>query len=341
MPFANLDNALSGAGTALAIRADFDTTYQNTYKGLEQYLGNVMQLAVPSDKRSETFAMIESMPTPELWHRGDPIPTEGTGSKRFSITNYTYGKRISWHLEDRQDSQLGDILPRFRALSERMALVTSKAFIEIITGTASLLPAIPTAPDGVALFYATDGESADRFGVSGGNIITGGGVTSQQLIDADFFNAAIRFGQFQDTKGEPYYEPGIQGERYTVIAGIANMRLFMAAFKAQLIHSVIAGSSTTDVQTGAATDNLVLASGANVDLRFTSRITDNDWFVFRNDAPVKPIFETDRSPIMEESALADGNNSDEVRNTHMEYVQYSLRKGFGVNVPFGVIKVNN
>ena len=78
-----------------------------------------------------------------------------------------------------------------------------------------------------------------------------------------------------------------------------------------------------------------------MDLRFTSRITDNDWYVFRNDAPVKPIFETDRRPIMEESALTDGNNSDEVRNTGYEYVQYSLRKGFGVNVPFGGIKVNN
>jgi len=337
MPHALLDNLIaakdsSSADIALAISAEFDKTYQQKYDGLEtSWLGDIMLLGNPSQRRTETFGMLESMPVPELWHRGDPIPTEGTGSKRFSVTNYTYAKRIKWHREDREDTLIGDVLPRFRSLADRMALVASKAAIEIITASASLLPAIPNAPDGVALFNATDGDSLDRFGRSGGNILSITGVTAATLR-TDFYEASEAFGNFQDTKGEPYFEPGVGEEVYTVLASLANMAAFNEAFRLDLMHSVV---STT----GAAIGNTVLASGAKLQIQFTSRLSGNTWYLFRGDAPVKPLFELVRRPVQEESALADGNNSDEVRNTGYEYIQYSKRCGFGVNVPFGAIKI--
>lgn len=325
----------SGTDLALAIGAEFDQTYQQTYDGIDAWLSAVMDLDNPSTRRVETFGMLESMPVPELWRRGDPIPTEGTGAKRFSVVNYTYAKRIDWHREDREDTLIGDVLPRFRTLAERMALVAPKAATEIIVNSASLLPAIPNAPDGAALFSTTDGDSAARFGATNGNLLTGNGTTAAQ-ITTDFYAAVNQFADFQDTKGEPYFEPNIGGEAYTIISPVDLRKAMIEALRAEIVYST--GGATY----AAGVSNLVQASGVNLRFMFTSRLTDaSDWYIFRDDAAVKPLFELTRRPVQEESALADSNNSDSTRNTGMEYVQYSKRCGFGVNVPFGAIKINN
>lgn len=335
-----LDNLISastssGEELALNISAEFDRTYQQAYDGIDEWVGSVMQLAIPSDRRVHSFGMIESMPVPELWRRGDPIPTEATGSKRFSIVNYTYAKRIPWHREDREDTLIGDVLPRVRTLAKRMALVAPKAATELLVASASLLPAIPNAPDGVAMFYATDGDGNARFGYSGGNIVTGTGVTAA-TITVDFYSCLTAFASFEDTKGEPYFDPNIGSEEYLIIAPLALRSAMIEAFKAEIVYSV--GGSTY----AAGVSNLAMASGAKIKFLFTSRLTDvKDWYIFRGDAEVKPLFELERRPVAEESALAEANNSDHTRNTGMEYVQFSRRNGYGINVPFGAIKVNN
>ena len=54
---------------------------------------------------------------------------------------------------------------------------------------------------------------------------------------------------------------------------------------------------------------------------------------------VKPIFSLAREGIKEESATMD--TSDYSKDTGIEFQQWHLRRGYGVNLPFGVIKVNN
>lgn len=337
-----LDNLISvetsaGESIAMDLGLQFDKTYQQAYDGIDVWIQEVMQLGIPSDKRVHTFGMMESLPVPELWRRGDPIPTEGTGAKRFSVVNYTYAKRIPWHREDREDSLAGDVLTYVRTLSKRMALVSPKAATEILINSATLLPAIPTCPDGAALFATTDGNSANRFGVSSGNLLTGNGTTAAQ-ITTDFYSAVNQFSKFQDTKGEPYFEPNIGTEGYVIIAPVALRQKMVEALRAEIVYST--GGATY----AAGVSNLALASGAQVKFLFTSRLDSDstvDWYIFRSDAEVKPLFELNRRPIQEESALAEANNSDLTRNTGMEYVQFSMRRGYGCNVPFGAIKVNN
>lgn len=324
---------LSGSTLAAGIRDDFDRTYQQTYDGVEASLGEVMQLNVPSDKRTEIYGMHRTMPYPERWDSGnEAIPEEGTDSLSFSITNYDYAKRIKWRRNDRQDNQVGDLRGKAEQTGRNFASLDSRVFIELLTAAATLLPAIPNAPDGAALYSATDGASADRFGISGGNIITGTGVATSGAVEADFFNAIERFGQFLNTKGQPYFEPDVASERYTIYFGIANTGVFIQAFRANLVHSVA-------TSTGAGVTNVIMASGAQVTLRPTSRITDNDWFVFRGDSPVRALFSQMREPLRAAEATED--NSDTARDTGVEYVQWVERKGFGVNVPFATVQVNN
>jgi phage major head subunit gpT-like protein len=323
---------LTGETLAAGLRSDMDHAYRQSFDGVLKNLGDVMQMDVPSSRRTELYAARRTMPYPERWERGNPIPTEGTDSYGFSVTNYRFAKAIEWEIDDRKDNQVGDLFSDAQALGRHFASLPTRAFVELLVSSASLLPAIPNAPDGAAAFSATEGGGANRFGISGGNIVTGTGVATSAAIENDFFSACVRFHQFQNSKGQPYFEPNLQSERYVVYFGAANEKVFVQGFAANLVHSV-------QSSTGAAVSNVILASGAHVTLVPTSRITDNDWFVFRADSPIKAFFHQNREPL--QSWPQTEENSDIARKTGREGLHFKARMGFGVNPPFAAIKVNN
>ena len=132
---------LSGSTLAAGIRDDFDRTYQQTYDGVEASLGEVMQLNVPSDKRTEIYGLHRTMPYPERWDSGnEAIPEEGTDSLSFSITNYDYAKRIKWRRNDRQDNQVGDLRGKAEQTGRNFASLDSR--FDII-GVESIRPSRP------------------------------------------------------------------------------------------------------------------------------------------------------------------------------------------------------
>lgn len=322
---------LTGATLAAGLRSDFMDAWKQDYEGVLKNLGDVMSLSIPSDKRTELYAARRTMPYPERWDYGDPIPEEGTDSKAWNVTNYRYAKRVGWLRDDREDNQVGDLRGDAQALGSHFASLPSKFLIEVMTASPTLLPAIPNAPDEVALYNTTDETGGARFGVTGGNIVTGTGVTAAQ-IEADWFSAIIRFAEFLNTKGEPFFDPDTQDERYVIYFGVANFAAFQEAFRANIVHSVI---STT----GAGVSNVIMSAGTSVLLRGTGRITDNDWFLFRADSTIKAVFVQDREGIR--MSQATDENSDESRDTGKEYVQFVERLGVGVNIPYATVKVDN
>jgi len=320
----------TGETLVAGIRSDFWNTYHTDFDGVLQNLGDVMLLGVTSDKRTEIYGLRKTMPYPELWPLGDPIPEEGTDSIQFSVTNFRYAKRIKWQRDDRSDNLVGDLAGEARTLATNFLSLPSRFLAEILEGSASLLPAIPTCPDGAGLYSATDGASADRFGVSGGNIVSATGVTASAIL-TDFYSAITRIALFLNSKGQPYFEPDVANEAYIIYAPVTLAKAFTEAFQGPLIHSV-------ESSTGAAVSNAVMVSGVQVTFRFSSRFTTNDWWVFRKDAPVKAVFLQEREPIRE--AFATEENSDWSRTTGEEYVQFIQRLGVGLNVPFATCKVN-
>ncbi len=331
-----------GSTIAAGVRDDFMHTYEPSFDGVLESLGDAMQMDVPFNHRTETFAMHETMAYPERFDEGqEEIPEEGTGSLSFTVTVYDYGKRVSWKVKDREDNKIGDLRGKAQVLGTHFASIASRVFIELVTASASLLPTIPNAPDGAAPYSATDGDSAARFGITGGNIFTGTGVATSAAIEDDFFNAIERMGQFLDIKGQPYWEPSVLTERYTIYFNIANLKVFTQAFKATAVHSVSVGTDTTDPGTGAGVSNIILASGVQVTLRPTSRITDNDWFIFRGDAPVRPFFRGMKRNLTMEDSIMGGTSTAVTQNIAKEWVQFTTREAYGVNIPFSTVKVNN
>lgn len=324
---------LSGSTLAAGIRDDFDRTYQPTFDGVLRQLGRVMQMDVPLNHRTETFGMHETIAYPERYDEGnEAIPMEGTSSNSFTVTAKSFGKRVRWRRIDRVDNKVGDLRAKAQMLGGHFASLDSRVFAEFLNNSASLLPAIPNAPDGAALFSTTNGASAARFGRTGGNIVTGTGVTTSSQVEADFFSALDAFAQFQDKKGQPYYEADAGSSSYTIFAASADRKVVTQALKADVVHSVQA-------TTGAGVSNVIIASGESVTVVFTARLATGDWYIFRDDAPVKAVFSGVREPLRFAEATED--NSDEARTSGIEYVQWSVRKAYGLNVPFAAIKVNN
>lgn len=323
---------LTGATLTAGIRSDFQDTYRQTYDGVLDDLATVMAMGIPSNKRTEIYGLRRTMPYPRLWLNGDPRPQAGTDSKQFSVTNFDYAVRVQWNRNDRMDNLVGDVMADAGAAGTHFASLNTRFQIELMTATADLLPAIPNAPDGAALYAAT-AEGSARFGVTGGNIFTGTGVATSPAIQADFFAAIAQQGAFLNTQSQPFFENETKQESYTVYYGVDNQEVFLQAF----IAMIVSGGTPA---TAGGVSNVILASGAAVRLKATSRLNGlDDWFIFRDDAPVKATFVQDREALRAVSATED--NSDEARNAKVEYVDFTSRLGVGVNVPFATIKVNN
>jgi hypothetical protein len=311
----------------------FWDTYHIAYDAMRARLGTVMELALPSDRRTEYYGYFESAPYPKRWAQGETISSKNFKSTSFSVTNYTWGRRVEWDKADRLDDLTKSLLVRARDAGGHWATLEERQFFQILLSTVDqdLLPAIPLAPDGAALFAATVGGVA-RFGVTGGNIVATSGVASAAAIRTDLMTAMSRFRRFQDTEGQPLWDDAVLEQGVTVMFNPANLEVFNGAF----LQRVNAQAITTAVSNAGVT-NLILDSNIPCKLWPTQRITDNTWYIALHGAQKKAIFSQVREPLQEYYATSD--NSDSVRDTRTEYVQWESRGSAGVAIPYGLIQV--
>jgi len=319
------------------LRSDFADTYAKQKRTSDARLAPLMQVDVPSDQLTEYVGYFESAPHMGRWTRGKGIPSKAFASKQFTVTNKDWGHRVEWHRNDRMDDQTGTLFSMAKKAGESAATLDLRVAFQILTGAANsrLLESLPTAPDGAALFSTTDGSSAARFGATDGNLLTGGGVATGAAIRADLWAALEQARLYQDTEGEPLFGDEEIEAGVTVIYGAANEAVFREAF----VQGRTLAAATTATSNAAVT-NTILESGLPLTLWPTQRITDNDWIVVFHGAWLKPLFSTLREPMMEEFANME-SGSDYSRESGVEYIQWHLRKGYGLNLPFGVLKINN
>ena len=321
---------------ANGLRTEFADTYTSIRnRQADGRLGSVMDLGIGATNRQHEFAYFEAAPHMEYWRRGDTVPSDAMGSVKFTARVYEWARRINWSKFDRKDDQTQSLMDAARMAGQSAALLPERFFFDLIQGTTSTLPAISTAPDGAAL-YATTAGGAARFGATNGNLISGGGVASVSAILTDYYKAITQFLAFQDGKNQPLLSPETVAAGVTIIYGSGNTKVFEEAFL-QKVQGVVYGSNTA----AAGVSNIVSDASRNVQLWATPRIADNDYYIFLNATPKKPLFLLNREGIQEFSSLEGDNNSDWTRNTAQEYVQWETRQGAGVALPYGTIKINN
>jgi len=319
-----------------AFRAILNTALLDTYKkkmSSSPRLGDLMALGIGSEKRQEVYAYPKSIPTIDYWRRGTPIPREESGIVTFDVVNDDFGKAMDFHENDIED--LNKVLGYkawITGLAERAAQLPERIAFQLLDSTTNskLLPGIPLAPDGVGLFSATDGDGADRFGYSGGNIVVGGGY-SPDAIRSTFLDKVLPyyFG-CQDTKGEPLNDQSQVESGLLVIANSAYAGAFGKAFQQ--------GRTLEEGTIGAAaTSNYILDGGYKVTLWTTQRKAATSWVVQAVNAGPKPLLQQVRMGVR--SIDEDRSNSDKSRNTKMNAFQVDLRHGYGIALPYTACQV--
>lgn len=333
------------ASLALAngLRTEFVDTYLKTLqRAADSRLGMIMG-GIGATNRQHEFAYPNAAPHMEYWQRGAPIPTGAFDYTKFTVPVYEFSKRVEWLKWDRKDDQTDSLMQMAAATGQSAGLIPERIAFDILLGTTTTLPAVPNAPDGSAICAGT---GSTRFGVTDGNIVTGSGVATITSILTNYYTALARFRLFQDGQGQPLLSPDVIDGGVVVIAGAANMKIFEEAFlqKIQGLGVIASGkygiASETSIAAAGAT-NIVSDASRNVQLWITPRITTNDWWIVLKNSPTKPLFTLDRDGLREFTSLEDDNNSDHTRSTAKEYVQWELRQGGGVALPYGIIKVDN
>ena len=221
-------------------------------------------------------------------------------------------------------------MKRAADLGKNAALLDEQNFFNILVNVASwdLLPAIPLAPDGRALYYGST-----RFGYATGNIVSGAGVATPGAVRTDFYKGIAAWLSFQDTEGKPLLDRSVLDGGLTIFVGAANVQVFGEAFQQKMTSYTTIGAGNVPVS------NIIQDMGLKVKVVPTQYITTNDWFIFLDGADVKPVFSLKRDGVQD--VVETFQNSDLCRRTGMESIRFWERRGYGVNLPFATIMIDN
>ena len=333
---------LAGATFAAGILAQALGTYKQQYEVMKNRLGGCMELDYPSTRREEIYAYMTTPPILNRWAVGQNMEMGTFKGVRYSCLNHRWAQSVSWNASDAADDQLNSLLLTARQIGQNAAQLDERLFFQVLTGTTDtdLLPsATPNAPDGVALYSATDGPGGARFGVSGGNIVTGNIDTAIECRTA-YWTALGQFRNMQDTQGQPLHDEAVIDGPKILIYGAANEQVFRESFiqnqvAGQAMTGATPSASSTDI---AASSNLIQDSDQVPSLWSTQRISDNNSYLFLENSPIKAIFSQLREPLREQVATMD--NSDIARDSGVESVRFWLRKGVSPNLPYQTINLN-
>jgi hypothetical protein len=321
------------------IRPDLVGVYANTYSGVMDKLRSYAVIDIAGTGREDLFAYAESLPYPTRQDRGRAPYTEGLRYVNGRIRHYAYALRMGVHVDDIDDDRTGQAAALMASTAQQFATLPERLVFQLITNTtdADLLPALPTAFDGTSLYNASNGAGGDRFGVSGGNIVTGAASPAASDIREAIFDAHQRWIEFEDTKGEPLIDPSVLSEGIVVLYGPSiNQEIAEAFVQARTLET---SSSGTDFA-AAAVSNVIMDAGIKYQLIESPRISTNDIYLFLQSSRVaRPIVYSTRRELY--TVTATEETSDYARDTNELFEQSRIRLGVRPVLPFGTLKINN
>lgn len=327
--------------TTQFVLEQFDETYHQTVASLSPLVENI-STSFPFERPTERFTYLESNGSMRIWRRGEDREVDAFRAVSWTTEVFDYQCKTEWHRNDDQDHQ-GRTSIKTNAMKrgEEAARMPIRIYSQIIEGATNheLLPSVPTAPDGAAM-YANAAGGSPRFGATNGNLLTGTGTTGQAISD-DLFSAIEQFMSFTNPAGNVLWDPGvIQTAGITVMFPVALWQQMQEAFKwARPIYKD-EGTSTTDTSTAVASTNRVRDFAVNITPWANPYLADSsDWYIFLNGVAIKPLYQGIKQPL--EQDIWDRSNSDRAKDTKHEAVGWDARWAFGMALPISTIKINN
>lgn len=326
----------TGPLLAADLQNEFADTYASTLRDSAAWLEKVMDMNLTGTTRQIRYGYPKAAPHMEYWPYHTAIPRGAMGARQWTVHVFNYAKQIAWNKFDREDDVLQSLPGQANQLGESAGLIPERGFIECLLGSASLLPAVPTAPDGQAAAATTDG-SGTRFGLADGNKVSGSGVDTVSNVWTDYYEVIEQFLEMQDGQGQYLHPPERVKQGLFILASVADMQIMHQAFQ-QMRPGIVYGSNTA----AAAVTNLIQDSNFVPEIDFTPRISTGDWYVFLKGSPRKPFFMVERKPLFSISSFeSSGNTNVRLMNSAEEAVQWEWRLAFGIAEPYGLVMVNN
>ena len=191
--------------------------------------------SIKTDKRTVTEAFKESIPFPELWPLDTPRGFKTFKDRNLTLTHRNWNLAIPYSRWDEEDEVIkGDLEQHLQGIADRFAQLPDQLVADELQQTATLGQALTTCWDGAAIFSATDGDSVDRFGVSGGNRVQAVGLANEADVLQNLLNIQTRFLQFQDTEGQPFYTADeVDESKFIVVCAPALQDKFRRAREAR------------------------------------------------------------------------------------------------------------
>lgn len=326
---------------ARGLKSTFIDTYKRNNAKLNPSLSAVMDMGQASDGAAEDFFYYLSAPHPVRTAKGASTPRAAFGGRRFRALNYNYKVAIEWHEDDEADDQTGGLVDQARSAAGNFTLLPERVFFQILQGTTDtdLLPSIPNAGDGAALYSTTNGSGTARFGATGGNSLTGLDLTTAADWQSSFYQGVEQFDQFEDTEGQPLdLGSRAHANGITLVFNSDNRELAAKAFRQSQNVAIIQNAGGTENVAAAAQSNFIIDSGLTVDLFPSPRVTDSKLRLFIRNFGEKAIFMQTREALKDN--LQDRATSDITKDNGMKALFWKWRGGFSpCGEPFMTVQV--
>lgn len=284
----------------------------------------------PSTLRTASYPFKESLPFPQYWPYGSERKLQTFDDKMIEISLKNYELSIIWNRDDETDDQLKDLRTQVDSCVRRYGMLYYILLSEYLTGVAVENPSLSLCYDGSDLISATDGDGNNRLGVSGGNLMTGSGLTVSGVI-RDISRVQQRFLSFLDpTAGKPIFSPlDVAFNKMTVIGPKEANEVLMKASNSEYIR--------VDPLNNTSESNYLKST---FKFEINQFLTDSsDLFVLLEHDFLKPF--AFRPPADITSIVADMSNSDHARLKNEFGIYTDVRIGIGPYFPGTIIKINN
>lgn len=330
--------AIQGDALARGLSDIFANTWDRQAALSREQMSPIMDFDIPTEHYEELFGYNETPPYPRRRDWGEPDHFGKYQVQTYTAVHHSWVSGVQWKDHHRKFNQLRSLENDAARAGKNYATLDERIFFQILTaGTDDdLLPFIPNAPDGAALFSATDGDGNNRFGVANGNAISpASGVGNADAVRNDFFDGVEQILSYQDPQGQPtvMFEE-VQSKGFTVICANTNLHVFHKAFFQN--PSIDVSGSSADV----AVENSVKTVGFPINLISSPRITGNRFFVFVNGMEVKPISSGTFQSPEEGETIVTGDEARRIRDDHIEFIKWEAIKLFVVNQPIGTVQIN-
>ncbi len=324
-----INNALSQkAGAQNALMETWRQQFPIYEKMQKAYLHYVPYTNI----RSADYVFKQRTPFPKPFPYGNGRVHQGLVDKKITLNRFPYELTLDWDERDSADDQLGDMATHVSAGVKRFLQLPDVLIGEYMTGVPVMnYNGLALSYDGVSIYSTVDGSASDRFGVSGGNIITGSGTSTTAKVLSDILACRRRLLQFTEpVTGQPLHNgPDITYSNMLFIIPSELDSTFQQIAEKAMIYDEAAITT--------AQSNMVVGK---IKYQVNQRLTDtNDWFVVVDHPFWKPFAYC--APKKVRQIMATVANSDRARETLQESMYCDLRLALSPWLPFMTLKVSN